>query len=96
MTTPSAIALKIATEAKSTGRANLADTICDAGFYEVPRSHYDCNGLCAEAFDALYDEVEAALPFAHYDRRIARGWARAGADIFAERQAERMAFSLDA
>lgn len=92
---PSAIALKIATIAKSVGDTNLIDSICDAGFYEVPREHHDCNGLCIEAFDALVEEVAEAMDYAKYDRRIASDWAKAGADIFAERHAEQMAFSLE-
>lgn len=86
---PSRLALRIATEAKSIGDTNLVDSIEDAGFYEAPRN--SCDGLCAEAFDALVEEVAAAMPFARYDARIAREWTRAGSAA-----AERMAFSIDA
>lgn len=94
MRTISAIAMKIATEAKSTGDTNLIDSIVDAGFYEAPYAD-SCDGLCTEAFDALVEEVAAAMPFAKFDRKIAADWARAGADIFAERRSEQMAFGLD-
>lgn len=90
---PSKIALNIATDAKSIGDTNLVDTIVDAGFHEVPRQLGDCNGLVSEAFDALVEEVEAALPFARYDRRIAADWARAGTDMRADMMAERLALS---
>lgn len=94
MTSASKIALKLATEAKSIGDDNLVDTIVDAGFHELfHRDPSDCNGLVSEAFDALVDEVEAAMPFARFDRRIAAVWAQAGMDHRLELAAERRAFS---
>lgn len=89
----SKIALRIATEAKSIGDKNLIDTIVDAGFHEVTRQPGDCNGLVSEAFDALVEEVEGAMPFARHDRRIAAEWVRAGMDMRADMMAERRALS---
>lgn len=94
MTRHSKTALRLATIFKSIG-GDLSDVLVDEGFHEVPRNGFDLNGIVPEAFDALMDEVEEALPAARYDNRIARVWAQAGADIFAERHAERMAFSLE-
>lgn len=90
---PSKIALMIATEAKSIGDTNLIDTIVDAGFYEAPRD--SCDGLCTEAFDTLVEEVAEAMPFARYDSRIAREWARAGSDNLAAERSEQIAFGSD-
>ncbi len=90
MSKTSKIALRLATEAKSIGLEHDLVSVCvDAGFGEAP----DCNGLVPEALDALLDEVEAALPFARFDRRIAAEWARAGSDNRLEAAAERRAFS---
>lgn len=80
----SKIAMKIATEAKSIGLAHdTASVAVDLGFYECSKFG-GCDGLVTEAFDALLDEVDAALPLAKFDRRIAADWARAGADNAAE------------
>jgi hypothetical protein len=78
--TYSKIALKLAIEAKSCRlEHDLVSVVCDAmgGF------------LVDEAFDALVDEVEAALPFARFDRRRAGEWERAGCDCRAEAINER-------
>jgi hypothetical protein len=87
---PSKIALKLAIEAKSCGLEHDIVSVCEGDFGV---SRHDCNGLVDEAFDALCDEVEAALPFAHFDRRIASVWAQAGMDHRLEMAAERRAFS---
>lgn len=93
--TTSKIALMLATRAKSIGLEHDTASVCvDEGFHEVfSRDDSDCNGLVSEAFDALLDEIDEALPFAHFDRRIAAVWAQAGSDLRLEQAAERRAFS---
>lgn len=93
MTTTSKIALRLATEAVSCGLEHDTVSVVVDNFAAEPSSPTDCNGLVSEALDALLDEIDEALPFAHFDRRIANSWAQAGADHRLEMAAERRAFA---
>ena len=84
----SKIALKLAIEAVSCGLEHDTVSVCE-GDFPSPRSPVDCNGLVEEAFEALLDEVDEAMPFARFDRRIANAWAQAGSDLKMEMAAER-------
>jgi hypothetical protein len=90
---PSKIALKLATEAKSCGLEHDTVSVVVDNFAAEPSSAVDCNGLVSEAFDALLDEIDEALPLARFDRRLAATWAQAGMDHRLELASERRAFS---
>lgn len=91
--TPSNIALKLATKAKSYGLTHDTASVVVDNFAAEPASPTDCNSLVSEAFDALLDEIDEAMPFAHFDRRDAAVWAQTGMDHRLEMAAERRAFS---
>ena len=93
MTTTSKIALNLATQAVSCGLTHDTVAVVVDNFAAEPASPVDCNGLVSAAFDALLDEIDEALPFAHFDRRIAATWAQAGMDHRLELASERRAFS---